>query len=95
MTRRISTKWDRRYENVCLLIDQDEKLCSSVGDLGTFSAYALARIFILVLELWTNINHNSLFSITEIGKNDACCIWLLGEWLGLIQSHDFLGKIGP
>ena len=37
ITRRTDkTKWDYRYENVCLLIDNIEKLCSSDGDLGTF-----------------------------------------------------------
>jgi len=41
MTRRSSNRWDRRYENVCLLLDGEDKLCSSVGDFGTFSVYVL------------------------------------------------------
>ena len=34
MTKRPSTKWDYRYENVCLVLDDVEKLCSSDNDYG-------------------------------------------------------------
>ena len=34
MTKRPETNWDYRYENVCLVLDDVEKLCSSDNDYG-------------------------------------------------------------
>ena len=34
MTKRSETNWDYRYENVCLVLDDVEKLCSSDNDYG-------------------------------------------------------------
>ena len=61
MTRRSSTKWDYRYENVCLLLDEEEKLCSSLGDLGSFSVCILG----LTLFYWGMNCLNIRWKITE------------------------------
>ena len=43
MVKRTSSKWDYRYENVCLVLDDIEKLCSSDGDEGQSLAVPNSR----------------------------------------------------